>query len=196
MSVVVAVSNCDRVCMGSDSQMTEPNGSRMRMRGPKMARVGAVLCSCPSIIVADLLDLIPKPTEREIAEAGGLRRWVCGTLRPQLRRHLQDYERLELTTAGTREFHGMMIIAHLEEMVVMEPGWGVVEVDGNWCAVGSGAPEARGALSILQDTEVDTEEQVRRAVRTACELDQSCCEPVHLLWTDGPDPELTDEQCR
>lgn len=192
MTVIVAVTDGERVCMACDSQSSN-NNCRATLARPKIVRIGPLLVGAEgTMAVGDFLRY------RYVIGAWGkeveLAAWCGTTLADDLRNHLRERDLMEKRGDRT-EMPGQLLIAKGGEFLILDTGGSVVQVASPFWAIGSGGPEARGAMwAAWPASEVmhlatnqlhPREETVARAgVEAAIALDYGCGPPVHVEWTE------------
>lgn len=84
-----------------------------------------------------------------------------------------------------------MLIAKGPDFVQVDGNGGLVHVAEKWHAIGSGAPEARGAMFVASRSSEDGRDGsvysvgsiAKLGVMAACAFDDGCSGPVHVMWT-------------
>lgn len=186
MTVIVAVTDGTRVCVAADSQCTAGNGVKLTLAGGKVSRVptpaGLLLIAAEGSLATDHF-IRHHPIAVNCGPDATLD-YLAARFAEELRTHLMARDLMRLCD-GTRELPGNILMARGCEFVLIDSGGSVVRVESDWWAIGSGAPEARGAMWLgMQAGHVDHEQVARMAVHAAIELDSGCGFPIRVEWTE------------
>ena len=179
MTVVVAVSDGTRVCVASDSQITD-NG-HVIIGDSKIIRHGEALFACDGAQrLGDLIRYNPPPMEN--LPQMGLARWACTDFVRWLKAEVEADKITMGDADGRFRIPGSTLIAYKNECAVIGKDGAYVARD--WVAIGSGRTEASGAVwAELQHEHWQADEVAMMGVRAAIEMDDGCSEPIHHKWT-------------
>ena len=180
MTVIVAVSDGERVCMACDSQATN-NGSKLTLATSKIVRRGPVLFGpCDGPTIGAIRYQMPEPPQ-----SLDLEQWVRTEWLPWLR-ELQRGERILETDNGAEKLRCQTLIACGAVMLAVDYSGHAVRTSEPFIATGSAWCEARGAMwaAGARERVIDPEGVARVGVEAAIALDSGCGPPVRVEWTD------------
>lgn len=185
MTIVVAVKEGRRVCMGTDSQVTYGDLREVLTRS-KMVKRGPVLFGIAGAIAGyDWIEhIMPEPTGLQ----HGLRHWAVTAFLPEFYAWLKGRDLLRNGEHGDRITASAAVIAYQDQIVLVDRGQGVTE-RSHWAVCGAGEDFAAGAMTIMQEGTIfeggaHAERCVVRTIEAACELSIQCCPPVRVAWTN------------
>ncbi len=209
MTCIAVVSDGTRCCMAADSQATN-NGTVAVLSDSKIVRVGPLLIAAEGTAsIAQwarnrIYQPIDAPTSFRVMgidwpkPSEPLEKWAADVFADSLRDYLSQRQLLR-NVNGSNEMPGQILIARGPQWIVVDAGGSVYQFASDWWAIGSGAPEARGAMwHAAQSEHFEANHIAVRGVEAAIALDNGCCAPVRVEWTDPgevlppPDPSLVN----
>lgn len=179
MTCITVVSDGTRCCMAADSQATN-GGSVAVLSQSKIDRIGPFLVAAEGgIAVGQFVRHHATPVLQ-----GDLVEWAVKSFAPELRKHLESNTGMRMYE-GRPEFPGQILIAKGADWILMDTGGSVVEIAATFWAIGSGAPEARGCMwHAIQSEAFEANNIAVRGVEAAIAMDNGCCGPVCIEWTE------------
>lgn len=178
MTVVAAVKAMGRVHMACDSQATN-NGTIMYPAESKIVTRGRYLLGGEgTIAMQSWFRTAPQALFKP--HRAGLVDWVDRIFGPATLEHFTKIGQL----TDRRELPGQAIIACGSEFVVMDAAGHPVS-PGPWWAIGSGGPEARGALFVCSAYGRNPADWPETASRAATHLDDGCGGQILRFTTGG-----------
>ena len=185
MSVIVVVKDGRRVCMACDSQASV-NSSRAFLEAPKIVRSGPLVIGADGTIAIVSFVRHVWVQAPEWPQHVPLARWVQNEFSPALRHWLKENDHLE-TRDGRTDFPGSALIALKGEFVHLDSGGNVAELQVPFWAIGSGAPEALGAMWAHRNTSTTHRPGIANTaqigVEAAIALDPHCGGKIVVEWT-------------
>ena len=176
MSVVVAIKKGDIIYMGADSQVTR-GGTRSTLSNPNNYKIWAVedaehalmggvgtVRSVNIIRVAN--GLIPEIVDMKQAVNF---RFVVRQFVPSLFEELDGYDRLNKSKDAAPTMDSSFLFAYRDKLYQIGGDGSVIEVD-DFCAIGSGAPEAMGSLFSTVDDQ-DPIKRIQDAIKSSATND-------------------------
>lgn len=177
---VIAVASSDTACwMASDSRAS-CNGAVATLAEPKIMHWGDVLIGCEGSFA--VLDFCRYVMPKADLGQGDLSNWLAMSVVPQLRAYLTEVGAMRRVNERP-EFPGQILVAHKDWWRIIDTGGHVIRFASHFWAIGSGAPEARGAMHAHGLT-LSARRLVEAGVVAACALDDGCAGPIHVLSTE------------
>lgn len=169
--------------MAADSQLSQ-NTTKLTTSNPKITRLGPLLIGIDgSLVMGDAVRY--HSAGLNLTELGDdLPGWLSRELVPWMRAYLKAADLMNKQDDG-HEFPGSIMVAHRSQFLHIDCAGSVALGTSPWWAIGSGGAVARGAmLERAAQEHLDACEVAVAGVAAACELDMTCSEPIHHLWTE------------
>jgi len=173
-TTVIAVRRGDSVAVGGDGQVTLGN-TVVKSGATKIRKMGEgrVLAGFAGS-TADAITLFERFEKKLEAYSGNLARAAV------------ELSKEWRTDKYLRRLEAMLLVADRERQLLLTGSGDVLEPEGGVAAVGSGAPYATAAArALLEATELNPEEVVRRSLRIAAELCIYTNAEIDVLVLDG-----------
>lgn len=177
MTVIVAVQDPDRVWMACDSQGTQGSGTKTHLKFAKILRIrdGLLIGFC-SLTIREFCQYGLEPGHEGLPLEHTA--WILGE---SLRGYLQSRNLMEKAQEGVQEFPSNFLLARGKEFVEIDSRGNVIRHATPYWAIGSGGPEARGALRALTGLVSDPRQRAIAAVEAAMAFDTGCSGDVHVF---------------
>ena len=182
MSVVVAIKKDGVIYMGADSQVTK-GGSRTTLSNPNNYKIWAlrdldhaVMGSVGTLRAANIMKVADGIIPEIVALRGDVNfRFVVKQLVPRMMDELACYKQLSKTEDGIPYMDASFLFAYKDRLFSIDSFGSVIEVD-DFCAIGSGASEARGSLISTVNVD-DPIKRIQDAIKSSA---------AHDIYVDYP----------
>lgn len=169
MTCIVAVAEKGQVWMGADSAATDPRGTQVIRREPKVFKLGdAVVGVAGSFRAAQVIRYSAPPVEKH----RDMHRYLCTEWIESLREAMGE----AVAESETETFEGALLIGISGAVWQVEADYHVGRSVQTFDAVGSGAQVALGSLLSTKGLEPD------KRVKLALEAAEAFCASVRRPW--------------
>jgi ATP-dependent protease HslVU (ClpYQ) peptidase subunit len=190
MSVVVAIKKDGIIYMGADSQVTK-GGTRTTLSNPNNYKIWAVsgadhaLMGCVGTLRAANIMKVADGLIPEIVELKNMVdfKFVVKRLVPRMMEELEGYKQLTKNDDGVPCMDSSFLFAYKDKLFSIEHYGSVIEVD-DFCAIGSGAPEAMGSLFSTVNVD-DPIKRIQDAIKSSATHDIYVDYPIVISSTEN-----------